>query len=569
MNQWFTRLSATAIVCSISVPSAASILSHDRNLSVEFQAVPNFQLAQASPPEFELKDFDFWANQCRSLAELQDYENEIKACEQAIALKPKQDNVDLWMARSDALFQLKQYTEALVSYNYVLSIAPNSSFALTQKCAALYQLGRYETAIDTCESALRINGNWGTSTPALAWYNRGLALQMMGKTTESLESYNRAQQINPDEPLVEAERCRLLPSLRQDATVTQNCGLQDAVTAYEHALAGNPNDAIAWINQGLSLEQIGEPTRALTAYKNAVQINPKSSFALAHQCAMLNQVKQYQEALTACEQALQGDGIWQGGSPAYVWNQQSRALIGLEKYEEAISAAERAIALNPNNAEAWNSKAVGLWKLAEYDEAKAAIERATQIDPLFADAWFNQGRILSSLPSPNYQKVASAYCQALSTNQYNCLIYRKGDLIATTVSSNSLIHADILTNLSAALYQLEDYRAAAEAAQDATVLNPASFEAWYNRGLALVDLGDTWKAPDIYRQAEDVYDHANLLSPNNIYVLTGKGRALAGQGKTQEAIAAFETALNISPSFTPAQEGLKKLLQSAKNVNAR
>lgn len=576
MNQWFTRIGTTFILCSISVPSTALTLSSDRNLSIPSQTTPNSplaqaQLAQTNQPEFELQDFDFWADQCRSSVELKDYENGIKACERAIVLKPKQDNLDLWMARSDALLQLKRYPEALASYSHVLSVTPNSSLALTQKCAILYQLGSYETAIDACESALRIDGNWGTSTPAFAWYNRGLALQLMGRTADALDSYNRAQQITPNDLLVQAERCRLLPLLKPDATVEQNCGSQDAITAYENALANNPNDAIVWTHQGLSLEQVGYTTRALTAYNNAVQINPKSSTALAHQCALLNQVKQYQEALTACESALKGDGIWQGTSPDFVWSQQSRALIGLEKYEEAIAMADRAIALNPNNAEALNYKAVSLWQLAKvvestterqelYRQALTTIQQAIAIAPQDSQAWFNQGRIQSSLQ--DYDSAVQAYCQALNTTASDAPNYCERPSSETASLSLTLpgdMRADILANLSAAFWHQQNYKGAFTAAVEATALNPQSFMGWYNQGLAANALNDG-------QQAERAYRAADRLSSNNLYVLTGIGKALVVQGKTQEAIAIFDLTLNLDPNFAPAQAALNQLLKSRKDV---
>ncbi|MBD2066451.1 tetratricopeptide repeat protein [Leptolyngbya sp. FACHB-671] len=550
-------------------------------------------LAQANSPRFEVEDIEFWTDQCQVLAQQQSYADAITACEQAIALEPREDNLELWSARSEALFQLQRFPEAIASYNRVLMVAPNNSFALAQQCAAYRQLGQYEMAIDACEQALSLNGDWGTESPTSAWYQRGLAQRTLGQLPEALTSFDRAQQINPENTLVLAERCSLLIELQQTTNIqssaSDRCNSATAIRLYESVLAANPTNVDAWLQQGITLEQLGQYERALTSYNRVVAINPDASVALAHQCAMLNQVRQYQAALTACENALQGDGIWQETSPAFVWSQQSRALIGLEQYEAAIAAAERAIALDASNGEAWDHKAISLWQLNRYLDAKTASQQAITTNPHSAQSWFNRGRILSSLSDD--QEAVQAYCQAViltgpqnntrpehntpddanpesriqqqCRSIWNCSTEKQStincQIITGIDSSDNVFRASIRANLAAAFLNTNQNSSALTSAQSATEFDPESFAGWYNQGLALFRLSE-------YCEAITTYENANRLSPNNIYVLTAMGAALAGEGRTEEAIAAFQSALNLSPDFPAASNGLSDVYSNTSNV---
>ena len=138
-------------------------------------------LAQSNDEKFEYKDFGFWAEQCLLLRDEHNDAGALIACEKAISLEPKKDNIELWTARGDILFRLGQYAESLVSYNRVVEASPSYSSAIASQCAALYHLQRYDEAVDRCEEALRINRNWGIGSPAVAWFYRGLSLRQLGR----------------------------------------------------------------------------------------------------------------------------------------------------------------------------------------------------------------------------------------------------------------------------------------------------------------------------------------------------------------------------------------------------
>jgi tetratricopeptide (TPR) repeat protein len=55
----------------------------------------------------------------------------------------------------------------------------------------------------------------GKSSPALAWYNRGLAQAKLGQYQEAIASYDQAVELNPTYSLALVERCQALSSMNQ------------------------------------------------------------------------------------------------------------------------------------------------------------------------------------------------------------------------------------------------------------------------------------------------------------------------------------------------------------------
>jgi tetratricopeptide (TPR) repeat protein len=556
------------------------------------------QAVAQSPPtaNFEYPDFDFWSEQCLQLSQNRQYSDALAACEKAIALKPKRDNVDLWAGRSHALFHLARYAESLSSYAHVIQLAPKNSAAIAYQCAALFQLNRYNDAIDSCEQALRTDGNWGQNSPALALFYRGIALRKIGRLETALDSYEQALRLNPEEPSAKAERCSLLLEFRTG----NRTGCESMNEYYAKALTDDPSNVALWIQQGLTLEQMGSNAGALTSYKQALHLNPQNVIALSHQCSVLNALEQYQAALESCETAQKleqpspiSSSYPQGVATAFLWSQHSAALVGLGQSEQALASAEQAIAIRSDYAPGWNSKAVSLWHLARYPEANVAIQKAIETykrsnallnenfqrnypdPPLVFDrglsfAYFNQGRIFVSLGQRNMVRDCiidgdKIVLISQSTCYYNAV--KAYDTAIEKISKSSNFYLDkfllfsIYINQSSAYIQLSDVNQsswlteALNSTNEAINLNPNSFIGWYHRGLIRSKQGE-------YELAESAYDHANLISPNNIYILTGRGTVLLKLRRFEEAITAFNQVLSIDPNSEMAQNQREEALRS-------
>ena len=87
----------------------------------------------------------------------------------------------IWADHSDVLLRLEQYPEAIASADRSLTYNSNNSLAFTYQCMVFYALQDYESGLDKCNEALRVNGDWGNESPALAWRYRGQILDQQGQ----------------------------------------------------------------------------------------------------------------------------------------------------------------------------------------------------------------------------------------------------------------------------------------------------------------------------------------------------------------------------------------------------
>ncbi|BAZ32183.1 tetratricopeptide repeat domain protein [Cylindrospermum sp. NIES-4074] len=427
------------------------------------------------------------ADRCQALFKLGKYAEAIAACD--LALRSDGDWGDntavlAWYTKGIAQSNLKKFAEAVTSFNSALEINPQDPLTLVGNCQALSQLGRLTEAIAACDLALKSESSWGNSSPAIAWYSKGLAQK-------------------------------------------RNRQIEEAIASFDQAIALNPKDAEMWLEHGRALSLIGKVDQATVSYEFAVKLSPNYSLALASQAANLNKLntkETYQKAVEAADKALQGDNRWGDSSPALAWESRGIAQAGLGQYEEGLASLDRAIGLNANSADIWNNRAATLWYLGRYTDAIASSDRSTKINPKYAQAWFNKGRILRTLE--RYREALAAYDKALEN--------------IASLTDNSQV-ANIWANRSVVLWHLSRNREALAAADRAIGINPELSQGWYNRGVVLLDLKR-------YNEAITAYNRANLLTPNNPSILAGKGIALLKLGRLQDAIATFDETLKVDPA---------------------
>src|SRR5260221_665785 len=96
------------------------------------------------------------------------------------------------------------------------------------------------------------------------------------------------------------------------------------------------------------------------------------------------------------------------------WMQEGNTLRDLKRYQEALSAYEQAIRLDPNDAYAYRCKGDALYDLKHYQEALAAYEQAISLNPNFAQAYNNKGTALYDFKRD--QKEHETYAQAIRLN---------------------------------------------------------------------------------------------------------------------------------------------------------
>jgi tetratricopeptide (TPR) repeat protein len=147
----------------------------------------------------------------------------------------------------DARYDRRDVEASLAAYDRAATLAARAGVAeetpWCSKGAALVLLGRYEKALESLDTALRIN-----PYHEVAWVNKGNALAKLGRPMDALRCYNSAIKVNPRYEVAWNNKGNALARLGRYG---------EALKAYEKALAIDPGYRGAWVNKGYVLAKLG------------------------------------------------------------------------------------------------------------------------------------------------------------------------------------------------------------------------------------------------------------------------------------------------------------------------
>ena len=235
----------------------------------------------------------------------------------------------------DLRLEKRQYRKAIQYYDEGLKKIPktrrqvqNFQQVWLQKARAFNQLQQYEDALATCQEALR-------------YYQSPQLLNCQGLALDNLGQY------------------------------------EAAITAYDRAIALEPDYVWSWNNRGDAYAKLGEVTEALADLERAIKLNEQQSFVPWNNIGRLHfKEKNYFQSITAYKNAL---AIKKDYLPALIG--LGNAYKSVKQYTAATDAYDRALEIDSKANEAWYGKALIAESLGDYDAAKAAYEKAIAISP--------------------------------------------------------------------------------------------------------------------------------------------------------------------------------------------
>lgn len=259
---------------------------------------------------------------------------------------------------------------------------PREPSYLLNRGLVLQMAGRSEDALVMYEAAIKLNPAY-----AAAYCNRGNILSLLHRPEEALSSYDEALRINPQFAEAHNYRGIVLGVLGR---------LEDAVAAYHVAIQINPTYAEAYFNRGNALGYLRRFEEALMSYEQVLRLNPAFIDACIARGSALQELGRLEEALASYERAIEI-------SPHSAREHCNRGnvLRMLGRFEEALRACETALRLKPDLAEAHNFQGNALFAMLRTEEALLSYEHAIQLNPLFADAHYNRGSALLRLCRPH------------------------------------------------------------------------------------------------------------------------------------------------------------------------
>lgn len=322
--------------------------------------------------------------------------------------------------RNQARLALKknQPAIALQAATAALQADPHNPESWLVQAAALGANQRDPDALPLIERALQARPDY-----AEAWANRALIRLRAKDKAGALADIERALSFKPHL----AQFWQLAASLRYEAK-----NLPGAIEALEKSLAIEPDDVSrmvnlgeflrraeridealallkkavslapenygAWVNYGTALQASGQIDAAKSAYEKALAINPKSAEIASNLGAIAKDREDWETALRCFEQAL----IIQPDH-AEIMGNKAAALNGLERAEEAVEAAHRAIELDGKAVAPYVVLTSALITLGQLTEAKNALDIALNINTESPEALCCLADLQKSTPdSPSF-----------------------------------------------------------------------------------------------------------------------------------------------------------------------
>jgi len=167
---------------------------------------------------------------------------------------------DKWFNKGSTFADLDRYEEALKAYDTAIKLKPNVYSTWFNKGVALYELGRCDEALKAYDKVIELKPDH-----AYAWYNRGLALTLLHRYEEALKALEKAIELIPDDAGVWHLKGIVLTYLDR---------YEEALKASDKSIKLKPDHAYAWYNKGRALTYLDRYEEALKAFEKAIELKP-------------------------------------------------------------------------------------------------------------------------------------------------------------------------------------------------------------------------------------------------------------------------------------------------------
>ena len=299
----------------------------------------------------------------------------------------------IWLHRAGYLSDAEQI------YRRILDTQPDHADSLHLLGTIDLQRGNYAEAVRKIDAALDLD-----PTLSDAFNNRGTALRKLKRPDEAVASHDKAIALQPDHAEALNNRGNALLELKR---------FDEALASHDRAIALKPDYAEAFNNRGGVLVEMQRLDDALESYDKAIALNPSYAHAFNNRGRVLMEMYRLAEASASYHNDKSGDGrernlldealashdkaIALNPDYAEAFNKRGEVLLALKRIDEALASHDKAIALKPDYAEAIDRRSGVLFEMERFDEALASCDKAIALRPSHAGTINNRGVILTEL----------------------------------------------------------------------------------------------------------------------------------------------------------------------------
>src|SRR5438270_10880196 len=156
-------------------------------------------------------------------------------------------------------------------------------------------------------------------------------------------------------------------------------------------LNGSSDEALS--NYGYALKALNRPQEALAYFTRALAVNPRNPLTYYNRGSILAEsARNYPEAIDQFDKAIAFNPNF-----ADAYSSKGNCLEKLKRYEDALVAYDKALSIRPDLETAWLGRGNVLRNLKRYDEAFATYDKALSVKPDLEDAWVGRGDVFTDL----------------------------------------------------------------------------------------------------------------------------------------------------------------------------
>ena len=327
------------------------------------------------------------------------------------ALQLAPDNKDVLVALAKTYMQAGRHGAAAETYERAIVIVPNDANSHHNLGRALGQQGRTSEAILVYRRSLALQPD----SPDIN-YSLGNALLQIGKINEAVVMLNKSISIKANFPpahysLAQAyQRMGLIDKADGEFEIFRslNAGVDSRkeLTRYEWIARENPDNAISQFNLGVAFTERGRHNDALAAYQKAVALDPEDSRANYHLALTWFELRKPRESETILKSLIDNE--------AYPLAQYylGQAYLAQNKLLPAILALRRFIEIEPQHFAAHMSLATAYIHKDRLADAAEAFRVAAVIEPDNADPLYGLGQVLAD--QGKFNKAATEFDRAFT-----------------------------------------------------------------------------------------------------------------------------------------------------------
>ena len=281
---------------------------------------------------------------------------------------------------------------------------------------------------------------------------------------------------------------------------------------YDNLIASNSQSKNAYIERADIFRRMGLFQASIDDYNRALELSPNDLESSLGLSMALTELGKYDEAIQLYTKMIQREG-----ELGLVLVRRGDTYAKMGRSANALFDYDRALALNPQYAEAYQSRALLQRELGNTKEALADNEKALSLQPaLFGGKYF--------LIETNLKN--GAYDQAL--NQLNQLLEKSPE--ARAFYDRGLL----LLRVNEPDRALADFTKAVES-------DPTYYE-------ALMEQGKVFFSKEEYSKAEEAFNKVLRLRPAHALAYAWIGRSLAATGKADSALVKLDRAIELDPT---------------------